>query len=116
MIAFCGKQSLFLHFAQFVGEGTAVYTQIICQLLAAERDVEFSAAVFHGLIGKIGQQPATDGFGRGVENASGEIQIFSGGNRQQIADDFSVMTAVVRAYLQDPCYIQKPYFCLFRSH
>ena len=84
------QQTLLLHLAQLVGKGTAVYAQVVCQLLAAEGDIKFPAAVFHGLIGKIGQQPAADGFGRGMENAAGKIQVFSGGNGKQIVDDLII--------------------------
>lgn len=44
MVSVDAEQAVFLHFAQFVGEGAAVDAEIICQLLTVERNGKAAAA------------------------------------------------------------------------
>ena len=75
MAALYLQQPLPLHFAQFIGKSAAVYAQIICQLLAVERNIKFPTALLQRLIGKIGQQPPPNGLGTGMEDPAGKVQI-----------------------------------------
>lgn len=75
MIFFGTQDALALHLAEFVGEGAAVDPQIICQLLAVKGDVELVVALFLCKKRQIGQKPAADGLGRGVEDVAGHMQV-----------------------------------------
>ena len=71
LVSICSDQALPLHFAQFIGQGAAVYIEVIGQLLAVEGDGKAAAAAANRLIGEIGEQTAPDGFGRGVKDFPG---------------------------------------------
>ena len=104
------------HFAQFIGQGAAVHIQVVGQLLAAEGDVEFQPALLGRLEGEIGEKPAPDGFGGGVEDAPGEGQIFVGGNGQQIGHQTAVMGALTEALVEHPSHIQPQNLRRLRGH
>lgn len=71
MIFFGTQDAFTLHLAEFVGEGAAVDPQIICQLLAVKGDVELRSCPLLCKKRQIGQEPAADGLGRGVEECGG---------------------------------------------
>ena len=69
-VVFAGlQQSLVPHAAQLFGEGAAVHTQVIRQLLPVKGDEKGAAALLQGLGGKVRDKPAPDGLGAGAENA-----------------------------------------------
>lgn len=70
------KQSVALHFSQFIGQGAAIYAEIIRQLLTVKGDREVRALGLRSLDGEVGYQASADGFGGGMENPSGKIQVF----------------------------------------
>ena len=55
------QKPLPLHFAELIGQGTAVYSQIIRQLLPVERDVEHIHPRMHGFGGKLEQKALPNG-------------------------------------------------------
>lgn len=91
MIFIHRQEAVLLHFTQFVGKSTAIDAQVIRQLLPVERNGEIQAFVPRGLIGQVGNQAPPDGLGRGMENPAGQIQVFLGGYRQQVADQLAVV-------------------------
>ena len=74
------------HFTELVGEGTAVEVEIVGQLLAVEGDVEFRTSFLAGLGLEVGEDPAADVFGGGVEAAIGQLQILTPGYKEQVGD------------------------------
>ena len=73
MVFIYQNQPVALHLAQLIGKCTAVNAQIICQLLAIEWNIKFSAILPCGLEGEIGEQAAADGLGGSVKDAAGEV-------------------------------------------
>ena len=65
-----------LHEGQLVGKRAALYAEIIRQLLTVKGDREVRALGLRSLAGEVGYQASADGFGGGMENPSGKIQVF----------------------------------------
>ena len=82
-----------LHLAQFIGHGAAVNAQIVGKLLPVEGDRKAVAAAAFGLLRKIGEQPAPNGFGRGVQTAAGKSEVFLGRDLQEVLNQFVVVGA-----------------------
>ena len=112
--SFDSQQSFFLHLAQLIGHGAAVYAQIVRQLLPIKRDIKLPAALPNRLEGKIAEQSSPNGFRTGVKDASGEIQVFLRRDCQQILNQLIVKAAGIRADIQDSVCVQKQYFRGFR--
>lgn len=67
-----GQKPFFLHFAQLIGQGAAVYFQIIGQLLAVEWNGDFQASFSGGLVREIRNHSGADGLWGSMENAPGK--------------------------------------------
>ena len=103
MIFIHRQEAVLLHFPQLVGKSAAIDAQVIRQLLPVERNREIQAFVPRGLIGQVGNQAPPDGLGRGMENPAGQIQVFLGGYRQQVADERRMVA------LGQVCRIRAPF-------
>ena len=65
-----------MHFAQLVGQRAPVHIEVVGQLLAVKGDGEAVASAADGLVGQIGRQPPSDGFGGGVKNFRDRFKFF----------------------------------------
>jgi len=107
MIAVYSDDPIPLHLAQLVGHGAAVHAKVIRQLLAVEGDIERPAAVLGCLKGQVAEQPTPDALGAGVHDAPGQVQAFSGGNGEHIADQLVMEAAGVGADSEHALGVQK---------
>ena len=73
-----GKQPFLLHFADFVGKGAAVHTQVFGQLLPVKGDFHFPGTLAQHLGGQIRGEPAPDGFWGRVEHPPGQVEVLPG--------------------------------------
>ncbi len=76
MAAVYPQQAVSLHLAQFMGHGAAVHIEIIRQMLAVKRNLKIIPSVLCRLKREIGQQAAPDGFGAGMKDPAGQMQVF----------------------------------------
>ena len=83
MIPLHFDQPVLLHFPNFFRKRTPVHAEIVSELLAVEGDGDLRRSGEQFLIGKIGEQPFTDGFRCGVQDPAGKLQVI-GTSRNKI--------------------------------
>ena len=105
------QKPLPLHFAELIGQGTAVYSQIIRQLLAVKRNREPCLLALGCPIGQKGQQSSPDRLGRRMKDPPGQVQVLPGGNPQQVFDQTRMIPASIRTGMQYPLNFQKQNLC-----
>ena len=98
MIFSISDQPFVLHFAKFFGQRTTVKIEIICHLLAVERDVKGRTSGARDLLRKIDRQPLADCFWRSAEYAAGQDKVFLHGNKEKIAGNLLCKRRIFRIF------------------
>ena len=85
--------------------GAAVHRQIVCQLLAVQRDIKLRPSGLHGLGGQITEQLVPGGTAGHVADLPGEGQISPRQNGQQVPGEFRGAPTIVTSIFALSTYI-----------